>query len=192
MNQGQSGQSVDFISRGRGYTLFLSVGEAVLSLRKPAANGSSINEKRKAKSVLRTPSRESQAPEVLRMKLVGANAQAAAQGMEKLPGVTNYYVGNDPKKWRTNVPNYAKVHYDDVYPGVDLVYYGNQRQLEYDFVVAPGADPSVIALDFVGADGVRPTQGERRSPLQIDARGDRDLTDTESSGSFPSLAVQLS
>jgi len=79
-------------------------------------------------------------------------------GAEELPGKTNYFIGNDPKKWRTNVPTYAQVRYHDVYPGVDLVYYGNQGgQLEYDFVVAPGADPSAIALD-VGA-GLVPAQG---------------------------------
>ncbi|TMI11754.1 MAG: hypothetical protein E6H40_03915, partial [Betaproteobacteria bacterium] len=60
--------------------------------------------------------------------------------------------GKDPAKWRTNVPTYAKVHYRAVYPGIDLVYYGNQRQLEYDFVVAPGADPNRIVLGFQGAE----------------------------------------
>jgi len=85
------------------------------------------------------------------MRLVGANTRAAVTGAEELPGKSNYFIGNDPKKWRTNVPNYAKVKYQNVYPGVDLVYYGNQGgQLEYDFVVAPGADPSAIKLD-VGA-----------------------------------------
>jgi len=70
--------------------------------------------------------------------------------MDELPGKSNYFIGNDPKKWRTNVPNYAKVKYANVYPGVDVVYYGNQGQLEYDFVVQPGADPRQIVLD-VGA-----------------------------------------
>ena len=73
----------------------------------------------------------------------------------------NYFIGNDPDKWRTNVPTYAKVQYQDVYPGVDLVYYGNQRQLEYDLVVGPGADPAAIALSFEGVKGLR-----------IDAQGD--------------------
>jgi len=82
------------------------------------------------------------------MRLVGANAGAAVAGADELPGKSNYFIGNDSKKWRRNVPNYAKVKYQNVYPGVDLVYYGNQSgQLEYDFVVAPGADLSVIALD---------------------------------------------
>src|SRR5439155_14144119 len=73
-------------------------------------------------------------------------------GLDELPGKANYLIGKDPAKWRTNVPTYAKVHYRAVYPGIDLVYYGNQRQLEYDFVVTPGADPNRIVLGFQGAE----------------------------------------
>ena len=94
----------------------------------------------------RTPDPESPIPAVLRMKLMGANPQARLSGLEELPGKSNYFIGNDPTKWRTSVPNYAKVKYANVYPGVDLVYYGNQGQLEYDFVVQPGADPRPIQL----------------------------------------------
>ena len=82
-------------------------------------------------------------------------------GLEGLPGKSNYFLGNDPDKWRTNVPHYAKVQYKDVYPGVDLVYYGNQRQLEYDLVVRPGTDPGAITLSFEGVERLR-----------IDAQGD--------------------
>src|SRR6058998_3123603 len=95
------------------------------------------------------------------MKLVGANRAASATALEELPGKSNYFIGNDPKKWRTNVANYARVEYKETYPGVDLVYYGNQRQLEHDFVVAPGADPAAIVLSFEGAEKV-----------SVDARGD--------------------
>ena len=98
---------------------------------------------------------------VVRMKLVGANPSPRVSGLEELPGKSNYFIGNDPSQWRTNVPHYAKVQYNDVYPGVDLVYYGNQRQLEYDLVVAPGADPGAIALSFEGVERLR-----------IDAQGD--------------------
>jgi len=97
---------------------------------------------------------------VVRMKLVDANASAQITGRDELPGKSNYFIGNDPKKWRTNIPTYARIQYKDVYPGVDLVYYGNQRQLEYDLVVAPGADPKAINLAFQGAD-----------KLEIDAEG---------------------
>jgi hypothetical protein len=98
---------------------------------------------------------ESQPPQVMRIRLVGGNAKTHVVGLDELPGKSNYFIGNDPGKWRTNVPNYSKVKYQNVYPGVDLVYHGNQRQLEYDFVVAPGADPSQIKLSFAGADGMR-------------------------------------
>src|SRR5206468_12406265 len=89
--------------------------------------------------------------DVLRMQLVGARTAPRVAGLDELPGTVNYFVGNDPAQWRANVPTYGKVAYQDVYPGIDLVYYGNQRQLEYDFVVAAGADPGVIRLAFQGA-----------------------------------------
>jgi hypothetical protein len=85
------------------------------------------------------------------MRLVGANPAAKAKGEEELPGKANYFIGNDPDKWRTNVPTYAKVRYEGVFPGVDLVFYGNQRQLEHDFVVSPGADASRIAFRLGGS-----------------------------------------
>ncbi len=126
-NQGQTDRRVKFLSRGSGYSLFLTQDSAVLSLHGKKQNAA------------------------LRMKLVGANAHAGVAGAEALPGKSNYFIGNDPKLWRTNVPTYAAVKYSGVYPGVDLVYHGNQRLLEYDFVVAPGADPRAIDLRFQGA-----------------------------------------
>jgi hypothetical protein len=92
---------------------------------------------------------------VLRMKLRHANPAAKVTGVDELLGTSNYFIGNDPTKWRTNVPTYAKVKYEGIYSGIDLVYYGNQRQLEYDFIVAPGADPHRIALDVSGAKRIR-------------------------------------
>ena len=74
------------------------------------------------------------------MQLLGSNPVAQAAGVEPLPGVANYFLGNEASKWRTGIPTYARVHYPEVYPGIRLVYYGNQRQLEYDFQVSPGAD----------------------------------------------------
>ena len=85
------------------------------------------------------------------MSLIGANPKANAVGLAPQPGVVSYFIGNDPKKWRSGIPTYGKVNYPQIYPGVDLVFYGNQRQLEYDFVVAPGADPSRIAWRIDGA-----------------------------------------
>ena len=85
------------------------------------------------------------------MTLEGANPSPAIDGAEPLPGIVNYFIGNDPAKWRTNIPTYAKVQYQEAYPGIDLAYYGNQGKLEYDFIVAPGADPGQIRLAFEGA-----------------------------------------
>jgi|GEM_PF-3587383 len=95
------------------------------------------------------------------MKLAGASADPKVEGLEELPGKANYFVGSNPSEWRTNVPLYGRVHYAGVYPGIDLVYYGNGGRVEYDFRVAPGADPSVVVMDFDGA----------RRP-RVDARGD--------------------
>ena len=127
-NEGQAETGVKFLARGPGYSLSLAEDQALLALH--SASG----------------------PHLLGVKLVGANTAAKLTGEEKLPGKSNYFIGNDPLKWRTNVPNYARVRYQHVYPGVDVVYYGNQQQLEYDFVVAPGADPNSIHLAFEGAD----------------------------------------
>src|SRR2546430_4743264 len=145
-NRGQTHRDVRFLARGAGYSLFLTPTEAVLTLikpeplaRQPAARGSSRP-------------RGPVTGVVLRMTLAGANPDPRVTGLEELPGKANYFIGNDPAKWRTNVPTYAKVRYREVYPGIDLVYYGNQRQLEYDFVVAPGADPKRIVLGFQGAE----------------------------------------
>jgi hypothetical protein len=155
-NQGQVDGQVKYLARGRAYTLFLTRDEAVLRLRaqKPVDG----------RELPRIRGRKPQAPDsVLRLRLVGANSNAAVTGGDELPGKANYFLGNDPSKWRTNVPTYARVKYQNIYPGIDLAYYGNQEgQLEYDFVVAPGADPAAITLSL----------GEHGSPLRIAADGD--------------------
>ena len=89
--------------------------------------------------------------DVVRMNLVGADPSAQVEGADPLPGTANYFIGNNPAQWRSNIPTYAKVRYAGIYPGIDLLYYGNQRQLEYDFLVAPHADPSKIRMRFNGA-----------------------------------------
>ncbi len=113
---------------------------------------------------------ESQPPQVLRMRLLGGNAKGSVVGLGDLPGHSNYFIGNDPKKWRTNVPSYAKVKYEGVYTGVDLVYYGNQRQLEYDFVVAPGTDLTSIRLKFNDAENLRI---DKKGDLLLAAEGEQ-------------------
>jgi hypothetical protein len=152
-NQGQTDRQVKFLSRGKGYTLFLTKDEAVFSLR------GGKNESRLTSLARPRPRSETGAAAApsatLRMKLVNANPAAEIAGSDELPGKSNYFLGNDPKKWRTNVPTYAKVKYRNVYSGIDLLYYGNQGQLEYDFAVAPGADPGRIQLDIRGAKSIR-------------------------------------
>lgn len=140
-NQGQLASTVQFLSRGSGYALFLSPGKVVLNLeRQPPASAAATGQTREAASV-----------DILGMGLIGANARADAVGLDRQPGVVSYFIGNDPKKWHSGIPTYGKVTYAQIYPGVDLVFYGNQRQLEYDFVVAPGADASRIAWRIDGA-----------------------------------------
>jgi hypothetical protein len=130
-NRGQTAAPVNFLSRGRGYTLFLTPAQAVLALSQGSGE------------------------DVLRMQLVGANPAAQAVGLDQQAGVSNYLFGSDPSQWITNVPNYGRVEYQDPYPDINLVYYGNsQTQLEYDFDVAPGANPAAIQLAFQGALGM--------------------------------------
>jgi len=148
-NQGQSSEQVKFLARGPGYSLFLTPAEAVLSLRASAPRKRSAAER--AATGKRVEADETAQPvAVVRMRLVGANKQPQLAGLDPLPGTSNYFIGSDPARWQRDVPNYARVKYASVYPGIDLVYYGNQRQLEYDLVVAPGADPRRIALGFEG------------------------------------------
>ena len=165
-NQGQTDDHVKFLSRGGGYTAFLTQASAVLVLRDGSTDKSSIEPRQTdlrqtaahnsdSESLGMKFSKSYKAKAVVRMELVGANPTAHAFGLEDLPGKSNYFLGNDPKKWRTNIPTYAKVKYQNIYPGVDLVYHGSQGRLEYDFVVAPGCDPGVIALEFHGADKIR-------------------------------------
>ncbi len=147
LNEGQTDEHVKFLSRRPGYTLFLTQSEAVLALGKGGneARIGTLTGKRSAKA-------EPVETQVLRVKLVGANPHAKIEGLEQLPGKANYFIGNDPKKWRTNIPTYARIRYRDVYPGIDVVYYGTgQGQLEYDFIVAPGTDPKAITLRLEGA-----------------------------------------
>jgi hypothetical protein len=138
-NAGQADTEVKFLSRGSGYHLFLTANEAVLALHEA-----------KAASEARAQSRATNQKSIVRMKLIGANPAPHLEGEDALPGKSNYFIGNDPAKWRRNVTSYTKVRYRSVYPGIDMVYYGNEQQLEYDFVVAKGVDPKAINLSFDG------------------------------------------
>ena len=127
-NQGQADPAVKFVSRGHGYSLFLTPREAILCL----THGKSDSAK-------------------LRWHVAGASHDPRVSGENLLEKKSNYFRGNDPAKWHTGVANFAQVRYESILPGIDLVYHGNQRQIEYDFVIAPGASPTDIAVAFDGA-----------------------------------------
>ncbi|HMD83519.1 MAG TPA: SBBP repeat-containing protein [Terriglobia bacterium] len=186
-NRGQTDPSVSFLSRGRGYALFLTRREAVLTLSKSSvvSGPPSVGKRQKpgarsqesgANSGHRTADDGQRTTDaVLRLQLVGANPGARVTGADELPGKANYFIGNDPGKWHTDIPTYAKVRYEGVYPGIDLVYYGARGgELEYDFVVAPGADPHAIALDVEAGLSRHPSNenGGVKPPLQIAPDGD--------------------
>ena len=135
-NSGNFDPQVKYLARGPGYTLFLTPNETVLSVRK---NKSKAN--------------------VVRVRLDGAKRAPVMEGEGPFAAPTNYFVGNDPSKWRS-ATNYERVRFQSVYPGIDVLYHGKQHELEYDFEVAPGIDPAQIALRY---DGVR--------KLRVDADG---------------------
>jgi hypothetical protein len=137
INEGQAAPQDNFLCHGSGYSLALTPTRAVLGLDNHAATN------------------------VLSLQLVGANPSAQPVGQDLLITRSNYFIGNDPSKWLTNVPSFGQVEYQNVYPGVNLVYYGNQGQLEYDFVLAPGADAGAIRLSVQGTQSVH-----------LDAQGD--------------------
>jgi Beta-propeller repeat len=133
-NRGQTDPRVKFLARGHGLTLFLTSADAVLVTREAT----------------------------LRMRILGARADSDPQGLDELPGRVHSFIGRDPRKWHRDLPSYARVLYRGVYPGIDLMYYGaRQQRLEYDFVVAPNADPRTIRLGFEGVDR-----------LEVDVDGD--------------------
>jgi Bacterial Ig-like domain (group 2) len=157
-NKGQTDSRVQFMARGTGYTLLLTPTETILAAAKTqvsrASNGFSSPPSPVSIS-------NSSPGSLIQMQLVGANSEPAMRGVEELPGKVNYLLGNDPAKWHTGVPLYSQVRTQQVYPGVDLLFHGDQKELEYDFVVAPGADPSKIAFRIRGA-----------ARVEIDAQGD--------------------
>ena len=154
-NVGQANAQAKFLARGEGYTVFLTPGEAVLGLR----NGTGTKPRVLARDNVASPERRS--GDTLRVKLIGANSEPVFAGIDELPGKSNYLKGNQPANWHVGIPNYRKVSERGIYSGIDLVYYGKQRELEYDFVLAPGADPQAIQLAIEGP-----------KKLRIDARGE--------------------
>ncbi|HTD21298.1 MAG TPA: SBBP repeat-containing protein [Terriglobales bacterium] len=152
-NEGQTDAQVKFLSRGGGYTVFLTSQSAVLVLSKqePNRTQNARNKASKQTGAKNLPVKVTAT--VVRLQLAGEKLNLAPKisGLAELPGRSNYFKGSNRQRWATNIPNYEQVQYRGVYPGVDMVYYGNQRQLEYDMVVAPHADPSAIHFQVQGA-----------------------------------------
>jgi len=180
-NRGQVDEQVKYLARGRGYTVFLTPTETVLALQRGGEwaetwerKGAGASGRRgemtwqsrlPSDSLFRNPQSQlhnanTQLPEpqpsaFLRMTLTGANTQPQLTAEEALPGRVNYFIGNEPSRWQTEIPTYGKVRYHSVYPGIDVAYYGKHRQVEYDFLVQPGADPNQIRMRFAGAEDLR-------------------------------------
>ncbi|MEP7336232.1 MAG: SBBP repeat-containing protein [Acidobacteriota bacterium] len=160
-NRGQAQKQVKFMARGNGYGLFLTEAEAVLVLRRVEAR--QTGRTKQARRHTEPDALRENAPGVVRLKPVGINPNPPVEALAELPGKTNYFIGADAQAWRTDVPTYARVKYAQIYPGIDLVYYGNQQKLEYDWIVAPGANPGQIRLSFPGSQRVQITRsGELR------------------------------
>jgi hypothetical protein len=157
-NQGQTDPQVKFLSRGAGYNLFLTSNEAVLALHEASRQEPPLPGAKAPASRSETLRQGKSA--VLRMKLVESNAKTEVTGQEELAGKSNYFIGNDPKNWHRNVRQFAQVRYENVYPGVDLVYHGHQGDLEYDFVLQPKASPRAIRLKIEGAKRLRLEHGD--------------------------------
>jgi hypothetical protein len=161
-NQGQTDAQVKYMARGSGYTLFLTSRDAVFSLTSRSAAGGAAERdasRLRLKSSARRNAEKIQTA-VVRMQLVGGNSQAKVSAGGELPGKSNYFIGNDRNKWRTGVMQYARVSYRDVYPGVNLAFHGAQRQVEFDFVVAPGANPAPISFRFSGDGGLKTDEAD--------------------------------
>ncbi len=154
-NVGQTDSQVKYTSRSAGYSLFLTSDEAVIALGGGNSSPNCTGAGRKIHPDCLNSSNNRPEESVLWLKMLGANASAQITGADLLPGKINYYTGNDPSKWRTGVRQFGRVSYREIYPGVDLTYYGNQQQLESDFIVAPGANPRSVELEVAGARDMR-------------------------------------
>jgi hypothetical protein len=154
---GQARQGMKFFSQGLNYRVFLTPKDAVFVLGTSQA-------RRTARNVRSTPP---PTPDSFRLHLVGTNAHADSEGRKPLPSYSNYLIGNDPQKWRTHVPQFAEVWSRSIYPGIDLLYYGNEGRLEYDFIVDPGANPDRIEF-LIGAS----ESGGAYSRIRLNGHGD--------------------
>ena len=159
-NNGQiNSEQVKFSSRGQGYQMFLTPAGATLALRQSTNNTDfrAMSGKAGMKQLNREENLNKKIDKqaVVEMQILGANQEAQFAGKEELEGKSNYFIGNDQNTWRTDIANYKRVRFEQVYSGINLEYYGDQRQLEYDFIVEPNADPSQIKLNFKGVKNIK-------------------------------------
>jgi hypothetical protein len=146
-NIGQTDSNIDFISQNNNYTLFLSPDKVTFSFEQEK----NLNNFRQKPNV-NIHNDNVNATSLLTMNIIQGNSNAEIHEIEKLETVSNYFLNNSQNQWQTNVENFSKIKYTNVYPGIDIVYYGNQRQLEYDFIVAPYTSPDIIRLQFEQAE----------------------------------------
>jgi hypothetical protein len=149
-NRGQTDAAFPFLARGRGCNFFVSPNQALLTLTRFDAPAAATRDER-----ANTPGGRLSVTRQLRFDFVGANRDARLVGDGELPGKANYFLGSDPAQWSSGVSLFTRIRVEQIYSGVDLVYYGNARRLEYDFVLAPKTDPAVLAIRFTGADRIR-------------------------------------
>ena len=145
-NQGQTDPQVKYMARGSGYNVFLTAHDAVFALHSSQSREGSATPTANQTTKDRTAA--------IRLHLVGGNSQSTISAASQLPGHSNYFIGNDQSRWHAGVPQYARVSYRDAYPGVNMAYYGVQKQLEFDFIVAAGASPDPIRIGVTGANRI--------------------------------------
>jgi hypothetical protein len=181
-NKGQYAPGIAFETRGSAYSISLARHEAIFSMVRPTkgkSHAGSLSSRQVDGNSIDTTAD-------IRMQFSGASDDVAISGADELPGTANFLIGNDPAKWHTGVPTYTKVRYAGLYPGIDLVYYGNQRQLEFDFVLQPGADSSSVKLRFTSD-----VAGKQVSP-RIDQVGDLVIGEVGKEIKFPKPVVYQS
>ncbi len=156
-NVGQADSRVQFLSRAPSAVVSLGSREMWITLANPTNRAQALAPR--AGSNPHSSPRSVPHSIALQVNFLGAPSQPQLEGLDPLPTKTNYYMGRDPSLWHTNIANYASVRYHEVYPGIDLLFHGKRGHLEYDFVVAPGADPGVIQMEIRGARRVRLSAG---------------------------------
>jgi len=159
-NLGQAEEPIAFISRRRGYTLYLLPNETILSLLQKNSRRDSVASRRVRQ--------DESAVGNMSIRLIGANPAPEMDGLEALSHRAHYFIGSEVGKWIKNVPSYRRVRYQDIYPGVDMICYSHQGELEFDFVLAPGADPNIISMSFDGIDDLQ-LDGEGQLHISLGA-----------------------